>query len=81
MLDVAGKEYVAKEAGGAGGGGGEEEVEQGAQQEQQQQLIEEEDEEEEVLKMPTPAGDYTDIMKKMDITPCTVIVPKVSQTT
>jgi hypothetical protein len=82
MLDVAGKEYVAKEAGGTGGGGGgEEEVEQAAQQQQQEQIEEEMEEEEEevMMMMPTPAGDYTDIMKKMDIAPCTVIVPKVSR--
>ena len=69
MLDVAGKEYVAKEA-----EEGEEEEEE--EQEPVQQL-EEVDEEEEVMVV-AAGGDYSDLMKKMDITACTVIVPKVS---
>ena len=34
--------------------------------------------EEEEVMMVAAGGDYSDLMKKMDITACTVIVPKVS---
>ncbi len=69
MLDVAGKEYVTKE---------EEEPEDEAGPDTEDQPHEEqEDEEEEVVMSLGGGGDYAELMKKMDIIPCTVIVPKV----
>jgi hypothetical protein len=71
MLDVAGKEYVTKE---------EEEPEDeagGPDTEDQPHGEQEEDEEEEVVMSLGGGGDYAELMKKMDIIPCTVIVPKV----
>ena len=78
MLDVAGKEYVAKEAGGVGEG--EEEEEGGLEPHKLQELEEEEEEVRVVTTAAAAGGDYTDLMKKMDITACTVIVPKVPDT-
>jgi hypothetical protein len=69
MLDVAGKEYVTKE---------EEEPEDEAGPDTEDQPQEDqEDEEEEVVMSLGGGGDYAELMKKMDIIPCTVIVPKV----
>jgi hypothetical protein len=69
MLDVAGKEYVTKEE-------EEPEDEAGPDIEDQTQEQQEEEEEEVVMSL-GGGGDYAELMKKMDIIPCTVIVPKV----
>ncbi len=68
MLDVAGKEYVTKE---------EEEPEDEAGPDTEDQPHEDQEDEEEVVMSLGGGGDYAELMKKMDIIPCTVIVPKV----